>query len=359
MSGTLSISSISSFVFGQSSIVILKLLVRGELTGVIPSGIGNLSGLRTLDLANNFLNGSLPDSLFNLKNLSLLDLSNNRITGRIPGAVGKISSLRGLDLSRNDFSGEIPHSLGELPNLDSFNVSYNNLSGHVPTNLSSKFNSSSFVGNIDLCGYNAATPCPVSPSPSPTTTPSRKRRGRKLSIKDSILIAAGALLVIMLVICCILLCCLLRRRKMGKEVKNGKRAEAGGEKGIPPTAAEVEASGDTGGKLVHFDGPMAFNADDLLCATAEIMGKSTYGTVYKATMEDGVQVAVKRLREKITKGQRDFETEVNELGKIRHPNLLALRAYYLGPKGEKLLALDYMPKGSLATFLHDLELQIR
>ncbi|KAL6531125.1 putative leucine-rich repeat receptor-like protein kinase imk3 [Orobanche hederae] len=330
-------------------------LGHNQLSGVIPTGIGNLSGLRTLDLANNFLNGSLPDSLFNLKNLSLLDLSSNRLTGRIPGVVGKISSLRALDLSRNDFSGEIPHSLGELPNLDSFNVSYNNLSGPVPTNLSSKFNSSTFVGNIDLCGYSAATPCPVSPSQtgaSPTTPPSRKRRGRKLSTKDSILIAAGALLVIMLVICCILLCCLLRKRKMAKEVKNGKGAEARGEKGIPPTAAEVEASGETGGKLVHFDGPMAFNADDLLCATAEIMGKSTYGTVYKATMEDGVQVAVKRLREKITKGQRDFETEVNELGKIRHPNLLALRAYYLGPKGEKLLVFDYMPKGSLATFLH-------
>ncbi|KAK9127326.1 hypothetical protein Syun_016123 [Stephania yunnanensis] len=109
---------------------------------------------------------------------------------------------------------------------------------------------------------------------------------------------------------------------------------------------------EAGGKLVHFDGPLAFTADDLLCATAEIMGKSTYGTVYKATLEDGSQVAVKRLREKIAKGQREFEVEVNALGNIRHPNLLALRAYYLGPKGEKLLVFDYMPKGSLAAFLH-------
>ena len=57
-------------------------------------------------------------------------------------------------------------------------------------------------------------------------------------------------------------------------------------------------------------------------------------------------------RKKITKGPREFETEVNFLGKIRHPNLLALRAYYLGPNGEKLLVFDYMPKGSLAAFLH-------
>ena len=87
---------------------------------------------------------------------------------------------------------------------------------------------------------------------------------------------------------------------------------------------------------------MVFTADDLLCATAEIMGKSTYGTVYKATLEDGSVAAVKRLREKIAKGQREFETEVNIMGKIRHPNLLAMRAYYLGPNGESF-SLDLLP----------------
>uniref|UniRef100_N1QZC2 Putative inactive receptor kinase n=1 Tax=Aegilops tauschii TaxID=37682 RepID=N1QZC2_AEGTA len=47
-------------------------------------------------------------------------------------------------------------------------------------------------------------------------------------------------------------------------------------------------------------------------------------------MENGSYVAVKRLREKIAKSQKEFEAEVNALGKIRHPpNLLALRAYYI------------------------------
>jgi hypothetical protein len=38
--------------------------------------------------------------------------------------------------------------------------------------------------------------------------------------------------------------------------------------------------GDVGGKLVHFDGPLAFTTNDLLCAAAEIMGKRTYVMVY-------------------------------------------------------------------------------
>nr|TKS07658.1 hypothetical protein D5086_0000111240 [Populus alba] len=48
---------------------------------------------------------------------------------------------------------------------------------------------------------------------------------------------------------------------------------------------------------------------------AEIMGKSTYGTVYKTTLKDVNQVAVKRLREKISKGQKEFENKVDVLAR--------------------------------------------
>ncbi|XP_010257016.1 PREDICTED: probably inactive leucine-rich repeat receptor-like protein kinase IMK2 [Nelumbo nucifera] len=374
-----------NFISGRIPVSLSKLdkleeisLSHNQINGTIPDEIGNLSRLRTLDLSNNAISGSFPASLFNLsslvllnlegnrledqipdavdrlKNLSVLDLKRNQFKGNIPDALGKISSLTQLDLSQNGFSGNIPVSLANLPNLSSFNVSYNNLSGSVPSLLSEKFNPSSFIGNLQLCGYSISTPCPSSSSPSPSpeiTKPSR----RKLTTKDIILIATGGLLVVSLLLCCILLCFLIRKRATSREKKNGaaRRAVATrGEKGATAAGTEVESGGEAGGKLVHFDGPLAFTADDLLCATAEIMGKSTYGTVYKATLEDGNQVAVKRLREKIAKTQREFEVEVNTLGKIRHPNLLALRAYYLGPKGEKLLVFDFMPKGSLAAFLH-------
>ncbi|XP_022764456.1 probably inactive leucine-rich repeat receptor-like protein kinase IMK2 [Durio zibethinus] len=358
-------------------------LSHNLITGPIPNDMGRLSRLRNLDLSNNAINGSLlaslsnlsslvllnlennglenqiPESIDSLHNLSVLVLKRNKFSGPIPATVGNISSLTQLDLSENRLSGQIPFSLADLKGLSSLNVSYNNLSGPVPASLSQKFNSSSFVGNIQLCGYTGSTPCPsTAPSQNVPSSPSEKKhKHRKLSIKDIILIAAGALLIVLLVLCCILLYCVIRRRatskaKDGQTTRAAAAAAARGEKGTPPAGGEVEAGGEAGGKLVHFDGPTIFTADDLLCATAEIMGKSTYGTVYKATLEDGNQVAVKRLREKITKGQREFENEVNVLGKIRHPNLLALRAYYLGPKGEKLLVFDYMPKGSLATFLH-------
>lgn len=328
-------------------------LSHNSINGTLPSSVSKLSSLNTLNLESNNLIGQLPVDIGNLKNLSLISLRRNQIDGPIPRSIGKISTISQLDLSFNNFSGEIPDSLSDLPNLSFLNVSYNNLSGSVPVRLSQKFNSSSFIGNLELCGFSPSTPCP-SQAPSPQVGPEKPKKGKKLSAKDIILIAAGALLIVMLILCCILLFCLIRKRTASREEGAAAARRPGGpqaEKGAPPTTGEVEA-GEAGGKLVHFDGPFVFTADDLLCATAEIMGKSTYGTVYKATLEDGNQVAVKRLREKITKGQKEFEAEVNVLGKIRHPNLLAMRAYYLGPKGEKLLVFDYMPKGSLVTFLH-------
>lgn len=353
---------------------------HNKISGSIPDDIGKLSRLKTLDFSNNAINGSfpvtfsnltslvvlnleknnlddpIPDFAKNLQNLSVLNLGKNQIRGPIPSTLGKVSTLSHLDLSQNNLTGEIPASLGDLKNLVFLNVSYNNLSGSVPPLLSQKFNESSFVGNLMLCGFKGSITCP-SEAPSSQITPPEepKSRNRRFSTKDIILIAAAALLIVLFILCLILLCCLIKRRAEAKSTNpqpaRARAAVSRPEKGGPAGGGDLE-SGEAGGKLVHFDGPMAFTADDLLCATAEIMGKSTYGTVYKATLEDGSQVAVKRLREKITKNQREFEQEVNALGKIRHPNLLALRAYYLGPKGEKLLVFDYMPKGSLATFLH-------
>ncbi|KAF8052749.1 hypothetical protein N665_1513s0006 [Sinapis alba] len=326
-------------------------LSYNSINGTIPDSFSNLTSLVSLNLQSNHLKGPIPDAIDRLHNLTVLNLKRNKINGAIPERIGNISGIRQLDLSENNFTGLIPPSLVNLANLSSFNVSFNTLSGPVPPILSRKFNSSSFVGNIQLCGYSPSTPCP-SPKPhhplSPTSSQEPRKHHRKLSVKDIILIAIGALLAVLLLLCCILLCCLIKKRAALKQ-KDGKDKIT--EKTVSATAATT-AGGEMGGKLVHFDGPFVFTADDLLCATAEIMGKSTYGTAYKATLEDGNEVAVKRLREKTTKGVKEFEAEVTALGKIRHTNLLALRAYYLGPKGEKLLVFDYMSKGSLSAFLH-------
>jgi hypothetical protein len=354
-------------------------LSNNLISGSIPEGIGNLSKLRRLDLSVNLLAGRLPMSLFNLtslvelnldgndiggpipesidglRNLTKLSMRRNVFDGEIPAAIGNLSTLSLLDVSENNLTGEIPESLSGLANLTSFNVSYNNLSGPVPVVLSYKFNSSSFIGSLQLCGFNGSAICTSASSPSPLL-PLSERRTRKLSKKELIFAIGGILFLFSLLFCCAFLFWTKDKKESSsptktKGAKNATSKAAGGKPGSGAGSGK-DTGGDGGGKLVHFNGPLTFTADDLLCATAEILGKSTYGTVYKETMEDGGYVAVKRLREKIAKNQKEFETEVNALGKVRHPNLLALRAYYMGPKGEKLIVFDYMPKGNLASFLH-------
>uniref|UniRef100_M4CG94 Protein kinase domain-containing protein n=1 Tax=Brassica campestris TaxID=3711 RepID=M4CG94_BRACM len=322
-------------------------LDHNSLTGPFPFSLCKLLQLQVFSLSHNRIGGALPSELSKLTKLRTMDISSNSVSGQIPETLGNISSLTHVDLSQNKLTGEIPVSLTGLKSLTFFNVSYNNLSGPVPTLLSQKFSSSSFVGNLQLCGYSVSTLCPTLNPPPPGSS------HRSLSTKDILLIASGALIIVLVILVFVLICCLLRK-KQDKSKPKGLEAGQGAAAAKTEKGGEAEAGGggDPGGKLVHFDGPMTFTADDLLCATAEIMGKSTYGTVYKTTLEDGSQVAVKRLREKITKSQKEFENEINVLGRIRHPNLLALRAYYLGPKGEKLVVFDYMPRGSLATFLH-------
>ena len=89
---------------------------------------------------------------------------------------------------------------------------------------------------------------------------------------------------------------------------------------------------------------------DLLRASAEVLGKGTFGTTYKAVMEDGPVVAVKRLKD-VTVSEKEFKEKIDGVGMMDHENLVPLRAYYYS-RDEKLLVHDYMPMGSLSAILH-------
>ena len=110
-------------------------LHENELTGSIPSSLGNLDNLEVLYLSHNELTGSIPDSLGGLENLNELYLQDNRLTGSIPPSLGSLGNLIELYLWGNRLSGSIPSSLGNLTNLDSLDLGDNRLTGSIPSSL--------------------------------------------------------------------------------------------------------------------------------------------------------------------------------------------------------------------------------
>jgi Leucine-rich repeat (LRR) protein len=112
------------------------LLDSNNLSGSIPSSLGNLANLVALTLSFNQLNGSIPSSLDNLANLQELVLSNNQLSGSIPSSLGNLANLQYLDLhSNHQLSGSIPPELGNLANLQHLYLDHNQLSGSIPTEL--------------------------------------------------------------------------------------------------------------------------------------------------------------------------------------------------------------------------------
>nr|KYP73774.1 putative inactive receptor kinase At2g26730 family [Cajanus cajan] len=84
---------------------------------------------------------------------------------------------------------------------------------------------------------------------------------------------------------------------------------------------------------------------------SEMLGKGSLGTVYRAVLDDGCTVAVKRLKDANPCARHEFEQYMDVIGKLKHPNVVRLKAYYYA-KEEKLLVYDYLSNGSLHALLH-------
>jgi hypothetical protein len=94
-----------------------------------------------------------------------------------------------------------------------------------------------------------------------------------------------------------------------------------------------------------------FDLQDLLRASAEILGSATFGSSYKAMITNGQSLVVKRYRQMSNVGREEFHEHMRRLGRLNHPNLLPLVAYYYR-KEEKLLISEFVENGSLASVLH-------
>lgn len=371
-------------------------LYGNSLSGPLPFEFGNLEYIQSLDFSHNFFNGSLPFSFIQCKRLRNLDLSHNNFSGFLPVGIGKnlvlleklvlsynafvglvpddldsLSNLQGtVDLSHNMFNGSIPPSLGNLPEKVYIDLTYNNLTGPIPQNgaLVNR-GPTAFIGNPGLCGpplknlcssnnneANSPSSLPYLPNTYPLENVGKAVGGKGLSKGTIVAIVVSDVVGICVIGLLLSFCysrvsfCGKRKEDHGHGVEKGRR---GKKHCLCFKKDESESLSENGEKhdLVHLGVEVVFDLDELLKASAFVLGKTGIGIVYKVVLEDGLILAVRRLGEGGTQRYKEFQTEVEAIAKLRHPNLVTLRAYYWSVD-EKLLIYDFIPNGNLTAAIH-------
>uniref|UniRef100_A0A6N2KY45 non-specific serine/threonine protein kinase n=1 Tax=Salix viminalis TaxID=40686 RepID=A0A6N2KY45_SALVM len=128
---------------------------------------------------------------------------------------------------------------------------------------------------------------------------------------------------------------------------------------------EICCNKKRGGRILFpscIDSPL-IRLDIVLKATNQFsnenkLGQGGFGPVYKGVMEDGKEIAVKRLSRTSGQGLREFMNEVNLIARLQHRNLVKLLGCCL-EKNEKLLVYEYMPNKSLDVFLYDSTMRVQ
>ncbi|VAH83359.1 unnamed protein product [Triticum turgidum subsp. durum] len=103
--------------------------------------------------------------------------------------------------------------------------------------------------------------------------------------------------------------------------------------------------------LPLFDLAVILAATDNFAAESKL-GEGGFGPVYLGRLEDGQEVAVKRLSKKSSQGVEEFKNEVRLIAKLQHRNLVRLLGCCIDDD-ERLLVYEFMHNNSLDTFIFD------
>ncbi|KAK9713337.1 hypothetical protein RND81_06G020600 [Saponaria officinalis] len=388
-------------------------LSDNSLEGGLSKKIGSLGKLKILNLAKNSLSGHIPGSLADIDGLESLDLSNNHFEGNLPDTLP--SSLKILNVTYNSLSGNLPDSLKRFPS-SSFHPGNEKLNlpivqgpGSVGSDSfpgrgrhhSSKANIRvaiilasigaalmiafvliayyraqfhPFDGRTDFNGgpagrdvkhgiftrhkHGGSQPPQTSTSFSNDhllTSNSRTLSGPVENVTEFVGLAHAV----------------VRSNTSSMDpILPGNVAVSSPRKSPPgsprlssprffeaseqPVTLDVYSPDRFAGELFFLDTSLSFTAEQLSRAPAEVLGRSSHGTLYKATLDGGQMLTVKWLRAGLVKNKKDFAKEAKKIGSLRHSNIVPVRAYYWGPREqERLILSDYVPGDSLALHLYE------
>ncbi|CAH8355728.1 unnamed protein product [Eruca vesicaria subsp. sativa] len=199
----------------------------------------------------------------------------------------------------------------------------------------------------DLYPYNGAfdhiklVPQPTSqPTSQPASQPaSQLQSPPPLTNKDGKTIGNGAIIGIVLATLIIILALLALGVAFCRSRQKYKAFSS-------ETADDIATAG-----YLQFDIKEIEAATSNFLATNKI-GQGGFGVVYKGTLPNGTEVAVKRLSRNSDQGEMEFKNEVLLVAKLQHRNLVRLLGFSLQGE-EKILVYEFVPNKSLDYFLFD------
>uniref|UniRef100_A0A2C9WD41 Protein kinase domain-containing protein n=1 Tax=Manihot esculenta TaxID=3983 RepID=A0A2C9WD41_MANES len=369
-----------------------------NLSGSIPPEVGGMASLQ--ELCCNQLTGRIPKKMGSLKRLNVLALQYNRLTDQIPASLGNLGLMRRLDLGFNSLFGPIPPGLANAPQLQELDVRNNSLSGMVPSALQRLKGGFQFENNKDLCGVGfqklrACTPfdnininqvvpqgqitsntTDYTPASAVIDAPCNQSSCSSSSRFPQVAIAAGVITATVILAGGGFLITLFFRRKKQK-IGNTSESSVGQlcssdlatkfhRGGASPLVSLEYSSGwdpfgvCRNGIEVFADSlnNFRFNLEEIESATrcfseVNLLGKSSFSSVYKGILRDGSLVAVRSINITNCKSEEDeFVKGLNLLTSLRHENLVRLRGFCCSRgRGECFLIYDFAPKEDLSKYL--------
>ncbi|KAL4582407.1 hypothetical protein LXL04_006956 [Taraxacum kok-saghyz] len=288
--------------------------------GVKCSQSNGTTVITKLNLSNGKFKGPLAQGITMLTHLTELNVSTNQFTSTIP-VFPFFSILTLMDLRNNNFMGRIPDSLASLPNLTQLYYGCNrDFNKELPTS----HNSSKLDTDNGMC---------IGQKSSHST--------RTVFIAA---ISGGALLVTGVFACLI---CFYKKRKKANKDSNGKKHT------MTKNAiyAMPSSKDDMSLKTISIECFTLEQIENAIQQYKTLIGEGGFGSVYRGTLQDGQEVAVKVRSQTSTQGTREFDNELTLLSAIRHNNLVPLIGYCC-ENDQQILVYPFMSNGSLQDRLY-------